>query len=118
MSNLEERGRILEEMFFREQEEQAKKAKAEAAARQTSIEDIAKETGIKDHAVIGAFLDHGVSAHMMVAVKLVPLVLMAWADGRLVGPAAHCVCDVSCARRRRFRHRNGPGPRCLICQNT
>ncbi|MEC7987418.1 MAG: hypothetical protein VX278_19775 [Myxococcota bacterium] len=83
MSNLEERGRVLEEIFFREQEEQVRKAKLAEAERQKNIEEIQTSTGIKDAAVIGAFLDHGVSAHTMIAIKIVPLVLIAWVDGKL-----------------------------------
>lgn len=78
-----ERERALEEEFFRRVDRKLlddlkAKLSAEAARQQ-----LAAATGFGDAALLNELVQQGVSAEAVAAVNLIPLVLVAWADGRI-----------------------------------
>lgn len=84
-----DRGRALEEEFFREEN-----AKLLAAMRATAEADSVKEAlrttaGITDETLVGHLMEAGMTAATLTAVSLVPLVAVAWADGRIEGREQH-----------------------------
>jgi len=80
---LADRRKALEEQFFRKQEEAAiatLRAQREALeARQA----LAAVSGIADDALLDRLLQLGIGPRAMAAFSLVPLVEVAWADGKL-----------------------------------
>ncbi|MEM7244139.1 MAG: hypothetical protein AAF533_02280 [Acidobacteriota bacterium] len=80
-----DRRKALEESFFAKQEEKARQQlKAKLEAKQAR-EALAEASGIEDAAVLDRLESLGVAADTVAAMSLVPLVEVAWADGKLDG---------------------------------
>lgn len=80
---LSDRGRALEEAFFAQQNEalrQRLRAAGDAAAQRQAF---AAASGITDDAVLDKLIGLGIGAETLAALSLVPLVLVAWADGSI-----------------------------------
>ena len=78
-----DRRKALEDSFFAKQNEKAKaalRAKQEGAAQR---EAMAAASGIRDDAVIDKLISLGMSAETFAALSLIPVVEVAWADGKL-----------------------------------
>lgn len=79
----QERGDALENGFFAKLDaELLANLKAKSAAA-SDIADISRVSGIKDEKVLSAIQQLGVSAASFAAIRLFPLVAVAWADGIL-----------------------------------
>lgn len=80
---LKERKDALENEFFKKQDERAleelraKNAEAEVRAA------LGKVSGISDSPTLDALIEMGITAETLTAVSLVPMVVVAWADGKL-----------------------------------
>lgn len=80
---LGDRGKALEESFFAQENEarvarlRAEKEKGEARERLAAV------AGLHDEAMLDRLLDLDVGAETWVALTLVPLIEVAWADGRI-----------------------------------
>jgi hypothetical protein len=88
---MEDRRKALEESFFaREDRKRVEELKAKMQAKEQRA-TLAAASGLRD----GEALDHlakvGISAETLVAFSLVPLVVVAWADGSLDGREAEAV---------------------------
>jgi len=81
--DLEERGRSLEEEFFHKHNEKLRAQLRAKKAREMSVRELSEATGISDEAVLDRLVDLGISVDTLAAFSLVPLVQVAWADGRL-----------------------------------
>lgn len=82
-SILGDRRRALEEEFFRKENERLRRKLREEAEREGLVEELRQVSGIEDGAVLDRLVDLGVGAEAIAALSLVPLVEVAWADGRL-----------------------------------
>lgn len=81
--SLEERRKALEESFFQKfNEELREKLKAERE-HEENRDQLARASGIRDPATLDALLKLGIQAGTVAALSLVPLVAVAWADGKL-----------------------------------
>ena len=80
---LRERGRSLEEEFFRREDARLKERLREAAQRESVREALVRASGIKNPAVIDRLIALDVRPETVTALSLVPLVEVAWADGTL-----------------------------------
>ena len=80
---LRDRGRALEEEFFRRQNTQLIEKARQAQERDAARATLAKASGISDAGVLDKLLDLGVQPGMAAALSVVPLVEVAWADGSL-----------------------------------
>ncbi len=79
--SLFERGKTLENNFFRERDQQlVDKLRAELKQSEAR-EALAKASGISDDSVLDAMLASKVTAESLTGISLVPLVTVAWADG-------------------------------------
>ena len=78
-----ERRQALEDSFFKKEEEKALSALKSKKAREESLRELGSITGVKDQAVIQRLVDLGVTVETAAAMSLVPLVLVAWADGEV-----------------------------------
>ena len=80
---LRERGRSLEEEFFRREDARLKERLRQTAERESVREALVRASGIKDPKVIDRLIALDVSPETVTALSLVPLVEVAWADGSL-----------------------------------
>ncbi|MFN0146125.1 MAG: hypothetical protein ACKVT1_06410 [Dehalococcoidia bacterium] len=80
---LDERKNALEEEFFRKENAAVIARLRATQERGQQREAMAATTGISDPTVLDRLIDQGLSAASSAAVGLVPLVAVAWADGKL-----------------------------------
>jgi hypothetical protein len=80
---LGDRGRALEDEFFRKEDQRLMTRLRELRDRTASREALAKASGIKNEAVLDKLLELGVRPETVAALALVPLAEVAWADGSL-----------------------------------
>jgi hypothetical protein len=80
---LGERKRYLEEEFFKKQEKTLLERMHAAQAQQTRRDALAQAAGVTDAAVLDKLLALGIDADTLLAMRLVPVVVVAWADGAL-----------------------------------
>ncbi|BBH52893.1 hypothetical protein [Fluviispira sanaruensis] len=80
---INERRNALEEIFFAKQNrELIEKMKAKSTQIET-CKELAEISGIKDTNVLDKLYEAGVRPSTMIALSLLPLILVAWADGEI-----------------------------------
>ncbi len=77
---LRERGDSLEDAFFRGVDQKLIEELRAKKEREQQLDELAAASGIVHRDVLGALLDAGVHGEVLVAVGLVPLIEVAWAD--------------------------------------
>ena len=80
---LEDRRRALEEVFFAQQTEAWRQRQRDEVAATTRRQALQEASGITDTALLDRLVGQGVEAATLAALSLVPLVMVAWADGPL-----------------------------------
>ncbi len=80
---VEDYGRTLENAFFAHQDEVLLARLRDAARNLERRQALAAASGITDEAVLQHFVDLGLTPRNVAALTLVPLLLVAWADGLL-----------------------------------
>ncbi len=80
---LRDREKALEESFFAKQNEKLLEAMRKKEEQARSQDELAKASGIADAEVLGKLVELEIGAETWAAVSLVPLVEVAWADGRI-----------------------------------
>jgi hypothetical protein len=80
---LGDRGKSLEDAFFRKENERAIQHLREMQQRTTSREGLSKVTGITNEEIIDRLVALGIRPEIVTALAIVPLVQVAWADGSL-----------------------------------
>lgn len=80
---LEDRRKSLEEEFFHKESQKDLEKLREKLAKQTSKEELKKASGMEDDAVLDRLVELGIRADTVVALSLVPLIKVAWADGEI-----------------------------------
>jgi hypothetical protein len=80
---LRERGKALEDEFFRREDKRLIGRLQELKAAEANREALAKASGITKPEVLDTLLKLGIRAETLAALSLVPLVEVAWADGTL-----------------------------------
>jgi hypothetical protein len=80
---LSDRKRALEEAFFRKQENALLNQLRAEQAKESTQEELAAATGIQDSTVLHTLSTLGITSDTFLALGLVPLVAVAWADGAL-----------------------------------
>jgi hypothetical protein len=80
---LGDRGKSLEDEFFRKENERVTARLREMKQRTTSREALAKVIGITNEAIIDRLIELGIRPEIVSALAIVPLVEVAWADGSL-----------------------------------
>jgi hypothetical protein len=81
--SLEERGRALENQFFDKENQQKLAAMKEKLDVQGTREELRKASGMSDDAVLDKLVTLGLRANTIAALSLVPLIEVAWADGKI-----------------------------------
>lgn len=80
---LEDRRHALEEAFFAQHNEALLRRLREADAAASRRQTIAAASGITDDAVLDRLMDLGIGSETVAALSVVPLVVVAWADGSI-----------------------------------
>jgi hypothetical protein len=80
---LRDRGRSLEDEFFRQEDVRLKEKLRQTAEREGAREALARAAGIKNPVIVERLIALGVRPETVTALSLVPLVEVAWADGSL-----------------------------------
>ena len=90
---LGDRGKSLEDAFFRKENERAIERLREIQQRTTTSEALVKVIGIRNRAIIDRLVALGIRPEIVTALALVPLVEVAWADGSLDAKERQAVLD-------------------------
>ena len=80
---LADRGKSLEDEFFHRHDKALLKKLGEMQQLQVTRDALARASGIKSEAVLNKLVDLGIHAETVAALSIVPLVEVAWADGKL-----------------------------------
>src|SRR6266699_3800027 len=88
---LGDRKRALEEAFFRKQETALLQQLRAAQAKESAQEALAAATGVRESAVLQKLSTLGITSDTLLALGLVPLVAIAWADGTLDDKERHAI---------------------------
>ena len=78
-----ERGKALEESFFAKRNRELLEQLRSQQAAEAQAEELTRVTGIADASVIQHLVKLGLGSETIAAVSLVPLIQVAWADGKL-----------------------------------
>ena len=90
---LRDRGKSLEDEFFRREDQRLIKRLAELKAAETTREGLAKASGITNPAVLDKLMGLGIRPETVAALSIVPLVEVAWADGSLDTKERRAILD-------------------------
>ena len=88
---LRDRGKALENEFFRKESEEQRRKLREKETRAEHREALKQVAVVTDDATIDRILDLGITAVTWAAVSLVPLVEVAWANGQVAEPERRSV---------------------------
>ena len=80
---MEERGRALEEAFFKKQHAEQLEKLRQKEAHEEARRALAEASGIDDRDLIDRLVSIGIHADTLAALTLIPLVEVAWADGHV-----------------------------------
>lgn len=90
---LRDRGRDLEDEFFRREDQRLIERLNELKAVETTREALAKASGVTKPAVLDKLVALGIRAETVTALFMVPLVEVAWADGTLDAKERRAILD-------------------------
>jgi hypothetical protein len=76
-----ERGRALEEDYFRKKDRELVEKMRKAAAAEQARGDLSKQTGVTDPAMLAELQELGFTADTVILLPLVPVLELAWAEG-------------------------------------
>jgi hypothetical protein len=74
---------VLLDAIFHEQDKPLREAFRKRLERMERREQLAKVSGIRDEAVLDRLIELGITPETLAALELVPLVSVAWADGKV-----------------------------------
>lgn len=80
---LDQRRQALEEAFFKKENERLRAKLAAEREREATRQALASECGLEDDALLDRLMELGIRVDTIEALVLVPLVEVAWADGRM-----------------------------------
>jgi hypothetical protein len=90
---LRDRGKSLEDEFFYREDKRLLERLKELKAAEATREALAKASGITKPAILEELLELGIRAETVAALSVVPLVEVAWADGRLDAKERRAIVD-------------------------
>jgi hypothetical protein len=82
-TGLQDRQQALEDAFYRENTETYRVRFELRKAEENALEDLATASGISDEAVLRRLAGLGIRADTLAALTLIPLIEVAWADGKM-----------------------------------
>jgi hypothetical protein len=93
-----ERGRALEEEYFRKKDRELVERLRRAAQADQARGDLSKQTGLTDPAVLGELQELGFTADTVVLLPLVPVLELAWAEGGITPAERQMLVSVARSR--------------------
>jgi hypothetical protein len=90
---LGERGKTLEDEFFRKEDARLIEKLRELKAKEATREELSRISGIKNTAILDRLIQLGVHAETLVALSIVPLAEVAWADGAIDAKEEQAILD-------------------------
>ena len=93
--SLQDRGRALENLFFKNRDQQLLDAMREKMQSAEGRTELKSSSGIDDDSVIDALIAVGVNAETIATVGLIPLVAVAWADNKMEASEAEAVLQAA-----------------------
>lgn len=81
--SLQDRKHALEDAFYREGTETYRAQLELRRKEEEALEDLADASGIRDEAVLRRLAGLGIRAETLAALTLIPLIEVAWADGKM-----------------------------------
>ena len=90
---LGERGKALEDEFFRKEDERLTSKLRELKAKEATREELSRISGIKNTAILDRLIQLGIHAETLVALSIVPLAEVAWADGAIDAKEEQAILD-------------------------
>ena len=90
---LGERGKALEDEFFRKEDERLIAKLRELKAKEATREELSRISGIKNTAILDRLIQLGIHAETVVALSIVPLAEVAWADGAIDAKEEQAILD-------------------------
>ena len=90
-----ERADNLEEQFFREQDKKLIAKLAELSRTASAKEALARVSGISDAKVLERLVELGITPELLIAMAVIPLVEVAWADGEISPKERQAVLDAA-----------------------
>lgn len=95
---LGDRKQALEDAFFHQLEAQKIEAKRAELSRRESVAELRRISGIDDDEVLGRLAQLGVTGDAIAAVSLVPLIVVAWADGQIQNDEREAILQAAGAK--------------------
>lgn len=89
--SIHERGRAMEDLFFQQKDQQLLEKLRQELAVKENREALETATGIHDKQVLDVLLHHQINPQTLLAVGMIPLVAVAWADNVLHESEKKCV---------------------------
>ena len=99
---LAERGRSLEEDYFRKKDRELIEKMRRAAAADTARQGLQAKTGLQDPELVAELEALGFTPDTVVLLPMVPLIQVAWAEGGITDAERKLITDL--ARRRGVAH--------------
>src|SRR5262245_13363056 len=90
---LGERGKALEDEFFRKEDERLTAKLRELKAKEATREELSRISGIENTAILDRLIQLGIHAETLVALSIVPLAEVAWADGAIDAKEEQAILD-------------------------
>jgi hypothetical protein len=95
---LSERGRSLEEDYFRKKDQELIEKMRQAAVAEQARTDLRRETGLDDPALLDQLRDLGFTPETVRLLPLVPLLEVAWAEGGVTPAERELILRLATAR--------------------
>ena len=92
---LHERGQALENVFFRQRDQELLKALKAKLETGDPVAELRAASGIEDAEVLQSLVDSGVNGVTLSAVGLIPLVTVAWADREMEQRESKAILDAA-----------------------
>jgi hypothetical protein len=89
------RRKALEESFFHRVNQELLENIRNESGKELKREDLASASGIEDRAVLDHFVELGLTVETVAAIAIVPLVQVAWSDGKLDDKERHAVLSAA-----------------------
>jgi hypothetical protein len=93
-----ERGRALEEEYFRKKDRELVEKIRRAAAAAQARGDLSKQTGVSDPDVLAELQELGFTADTVILLPLVPVLELAWAEGGITPAERQLLVSLSRSR--------------------
>jgi hypothetical protein len=90
---LRSRGKALEEMFFHRQDNVLIETKRQLEKTERTLKSVSDISGIKNESVLRRLIELNVQIEVLATLSLIPLVEVAWADGKVTEKERKAVLD-------------------------